>query len=80
MPAVEMPRHEVVETAIAAIEAGTVAYAGNELHGYGNLILIKHADEVRPSTSLGSTTALSATSGDLRLSRLYQPVDEVWFH
>ena len=29
---------------IAAIEAGTVAYAGNELRGYGNLILIKHAD------------------------------------
>lgn len=29
---------------IAAIDAGTVAYAGNELRGYGNLILIKHAD------------------------------------
>jgi murein DD-endopeptidase MepM/ murein hydrolase activator NlpD len=29
---------------IAAIEAGTVAYAGNELRGYGNLILIKHTD------------------------------------
>jgi hypothetical protein len=29
---------------IAAIGAGTVAYAGNELRGYGNLILIKHAD------------------------------------
>ena len=29
---------------IAAIEAGIVAYAGNELRGYGNLILIKHAD------------------------------------
>jgi murein DD-endopeptidase MepM/ murein hydrolase activator NlpD len=29
---------------IAAIEAGTVAYTGNELRGYGNLILIKHAD------------------------------------
>jgi murein DD-endopeptidase MepM/ murein hydrolase activator NlpD len=29
---------------IAAIEAGTVAYAGNELRGYGNLVLIKHAD------------------------------------
>jgi murein DD-endopeptidase MepM/ murein hydrolase activator NlpD len=31
-------------TPIAAIEAGTVAYAGNELRGYGNLVLIKHAD------------------------------------
>ena len=29
---------------IAAIEAGTVAYTGNELRGYGNLVLIKHAD------------------------------------
>jgi murein DD-endopeptidase MepM/ murein hydrolase activator NlpD len=37
---IEAPRG----TPIAAIEAGTVAYAGNELRGYGNLILIKHAD------------------------------------
>jgi hypothetical protein len=29
---------------IAAIEAGTVAYTGNELRGYGNLVLIKHTD------------------------------------
>ena len=29
---------------IAAIEAGTVAYAGNEVKGYGNLLLIKHPD------------------------------------
>ncbi|MBV8890146.1 MAG: M23 family metallopeptidase [Alphaproteobacteria bacterium] len=29
---------------IAAIDSGVVAYAGNELRGYGNLILIKHAD------------------------------------
>ena len=26
------------------VTAGTVAYAGNELRGYGNLVLIKHAD------------------------------------
>jgi murein DD-endopeptidase MepM/ murein hydrolase activator NlpD len=31
-------------TPIAAIEGGTVAYAGNELRGYGNLVLIKHSD------------------------------------
>jgi murein DD-endopeptidase MepM/ murein hydrolase activator NlpD len=31
-------------TPVLAAEAGTVAYAGNELRGYGNLILIKHAD------------------------------------
>jgi murein DD-endopeptidase MepM/ murein hydrolase activator NlpD len=31
-------------TPVRAIEAGTVAYAGNEVKGYGNLILIKHPD------------------------------------
>ena len=30
-------------TPVLAAAAGTVAYAGNELRGYGNLILIKHA-------------------------------------
>ncbi|MGB0935594.1 MAG: peptidoglycan DD-metalloendopeptidase family protein [Alphaproteobacteria bacterium] len=29
---------------IKAIENGVIAYAGNELRGFGNLILIKHAD------------------------------------
>jgi len=28
--------------AVEATEAGTVAYTGNELRGYGNLILVKH--------------------------------------
>jgi len=31
-------------TAVKAVEAGTVIYAGNELAGYGNLVLIRHAD------------------------------------
>ena len=31
-------------TAIKAADSGTVAYAGNGLKGYGNLILIKHKD------------------------------------
>jgi murein DD-endopeptidase MepM/ murein hydrolase activator NlpD len=31
-------------TAVSAAENGTVAYAGNELRGYGNLLLIKHDD------------------------------------
>jgi murein DD-endopeptidase MepM/ murein hydrolase activator NlpD len=31
-------------TPIAAANDGVVAYAGNELRGFGNLILIKHAD------------------------------------
>ena len=31
-------------TSVKAAEAGTVIYAGNELPGYGNLVLIRHAD------------------------------------
>ena len=31
-------------TPIKAAEDGTVTYAGNELKGYGNLVLIRHAD------------------------------------
>ncbi len=31
-------------TSVKATEAGTVIYAGNELEGYGELILIRHAD------------------------------------
>jgi murein DD-endopeptidase MepM/ murein hydrolase activator NlpD len=31
-------------TEITAAEAGKVAYAGNELKGYGNLVLIRHAN------------------------------------
>ncbi len=31
-------------TAVRAAEDGVVAYAGNELKGYGNLVLIKHSD------------------------------------
>jgi murein DD-endopeptidase MepM/ murein hydrolase activator NlpD len=31
-------------TAVQAVDAGAVAYTGNELRGYGNLILVKHAN------------------------------------
>jgi murein DD-endopeptidase MepM/ murein hydrolase activator NlpD len=31
-------------TPVSAADSGTVAYAGNELRGFGNLVLIKHAD------------------------------------
>jgi murein DD-endopeptidase MepM/ murein hydrolase activator NlpD len=31
-------------TPIKAVEGGVVAYAGNELRGYGNLVLVKHPD------------------------------------
>ena len=30
-------------TSVKSVEAGTVIYAGNELEGYGNLVLIRHA-------------------------------------
>src|SRR5438270_2136379 len=30
--------------AVQAVDAGVVAYAGNELRGYGNLVLVKHAN------------------------------------
>lgn len=33
-----------VGSAIKAAEGGTVAYAGDELRGYGNLVLLKHKD------------------------------------
>ena len=31
-------------TPVRAVDAGVVAYAGNELKGFGNLVLIKHAN------------------------------------
>lgn len=31
-------------TPVRSIDAGTVAYVGNEIKGYGNLVLIKHAN------------------------------------
>lgn len=32
-------------TPVRAAEAGTVIYAGNELEGYGNLVLVQHKDD-----------------------------------
>jgi murein DD-endopeptidase MepM/ murein hydrolase activator NlpD len=31
-------------TAVQAVDAGVVAYTGNELRGYGNLVLVRHAN------------------------------------
>jgi murein DD-endopeptidase MepM/ murein hydrolase activator NlpD len=31
---------------IRAAESGVVAYAGNELQGFGNLLLVRHADDL----------------------------------
>ena len=34
-------------TPVKAAEDGVVAYAGNELKGYGNLVLVRHAERLR---------------------------------
>ena len=40
-----IPRNELnSESKIKAAENGVVAYSGNELKGFGNLVLIKHSD------------------------------------
>lgn len=49
-------------TPVLAAEAGVVAYAGNELRGYGNLILIKHADGWM--TAYGHNSRLLVKRGD----------------
>jgi murein DD-endopeptidase MepM/ murein hydrolase activator NlpD len=49
-------------TAVMAADAGTVAYAGNELRGYGNLVLIKHADGWM--TAYAHNAALLVKRGD----------------
>ncbi len=65
-------------TPIKAAENGVVAYAGNELPGYGNLILIRHADEYVTAyahadsilvkkcdvVKRGQTVATAGTTGD----------------
>lgn len=47
-------------TSVKAAEGGVVAYAGNELKGYGNLVLIRHPN--------GFVTAY-ANNGDLEVKR-----------
>ncbi len=47
-------------TAVKAAEAGVVAYAGSELKGYGNLVLIRHPN--------GFVTAY-AHNGDIEVKR-----------
>ncbi|MFG1202688.1 M23 family metallopeptidase [Xanthobacter aminoxidans] len=49
-------------TAVRAAEDGTVAYAGNELKGYGNLVLIKHADGY--VTAYANNSELTVKRGD----------------
>jgi murein DD-endopeptidase MepM/ murein hydrolase activator NlpD len=47
-------------TPIKAAEDGVVAYAGNELKGYGNLVLIRHA---------GGYVSAYANASDLMVKR-----------
>ena len=49
-------------TEVKAAENGVVAYAGNELKGYGNLILIRHADGY--VTAYAHTKDLNVKRGD----------------
>ncbi len=46
---------------VVAAESGVVAYAGNELRGFGNLLLIKHADGFM--TAYAHNDALLVTRG-----------------
>jgi murein DD-endopeptidase MepM/ murein hydrolase activator NlpD len=49
-------------TPVKAAEDGVVAYAGNELKGYGNLVLIRHADGY--VTAYAHTKELMVKRGD----------------
>ena len=72
-------------TQVKAAESGTVVYAGSELKGYGNLVLIRHPNgfvsayanngalEVKRGQSVrrGQTIALSGQSGDVASPQLH---------
>ena len=72
-------------TQVKAAESGTVVYAGSELKGYGNLVLIRHPNgfvsayanngslEVKRGQSVrrGQTIALSGQSGDVSSPQLH---------
>ncbi|MBI5165691.1 MAG: peptidoglycan DD-metalloendopeptidase family protein [Magnetospirillum sp.] len=72
-------------TPIRAIENGVVAYVGNELKGFGNLLLIKHADgwvsayahadqiQVRRGEAVkrGQSVATVGTSGGAAFAQLH---------
>ncbi|MBS7546313.1 peptidoglycan DD-metalloendopeptidase family protein [Ancylobacter oerskovii] len=49
-------------TSVKAAEDGVVAYAGSELKGYGNLVLVKHADGW--VTAYAHNSALDVKKGD----------------
>lgn len=49
-------------TSVRSAEDGVVAYAGNELKGYGNLVLVKHADGY--VTAYAHNSELTVKRGD----------------
>ncbi|MCI0598363.1 MAG: LysM peptidoglycan-binding domain-containing M23 family metallopeptidase [Beijerinckiaceae bacterium] len=49
-------------TSVKAAESGVVAYAGNELKGYGNLILIRHPNGF--VSAYANTSAIEVKRGD----------------
>lgn len=50
-------------TAIKAAESGVVVYAGNELKGYGNLLLIRHEKDFM--TAYAHASDLTVTAGEV---------------
>ena len=70
---------------VTSIQAGEVVYAGNELRGYGNLVLVKHqggwvsayahnqAIKVRQGVKVnkGDTIALAGNSGSVKTPQLH---------
>ena len=72
-------------TPIKAAEAGTVAYAGNEVKGFGNLVMVRHSDgwvsvyanasEIKVKRGdvikRGQIIALSGQSGDVSAPQLH---------
>src|SRR5690606_2523385 len=51
-----------VGTQVRAVDNGVVAYAGSELKGFGNLLLIKHADGL--TTAYAHNDKLLVSKGD----------------
>jgi len=50
-------------TQVRAVDNGVVAYAGSELKGFGNLLLIKHANGI--TTAYAHNQKLLVTKGDV---------------
>lgn len=49
-----------VGTSVKASEAGTVAYSGSEVKGYGNMVIVRHSD---------GWVSVYANNGDLKVKR-----------